>query len=1162
MLLNVCFGQNFQTKKLTIVRTGVPTKLDSFTVYPNSIQIIGDSTASFQYDSQKNTITVRSKRDSVRVKYQVFPFNLSKQYYNRDIRFLDTINYAFSDLTYFKKKMYKSEDQREELFTTENFNKNGNISRGISFGNTQSVFVNSSLNLQMEGNITPDLKLTAVISDQNIPVQPNGNTQNIQQFDRVYIQFEREKGGKLTAGDLVMKNKQGYFLKYLKNVQGVQGELEYQIGKDSKAFTLAGISFAKGKFTSLQLNGTGFDNSQSAILREGVAGPYRLSGANNERFITVIANSEKVYLDGNLLKRGFNYDYVIDYNTAEITFTANIIITKFSRVRVDFEYTERNYARSNYQIHHQQTYKRFEATLNYYSEQDNPSNPLSISLSDNDKRRLSLIGDTLAKAIVPSGDSVGFSASSILYRLLKDTLVNAINYKNIYIYSTNEQNAFYQVSFSQVGLGNGDYVQVITSTNGRVYQWVAPVNGQKQGSYQPSRIMATPKKLAMTTIGLKYKISNKEEIYTESAFSQNDLNLYSPIDNGDNQGRAFKFGYIGQDKTVIKGLKWFGNVDYEYLDKNFSPVDRFRAVDFDRDWNASNTTVNNFSAQLSQLKAIDQIATAQLGIKNKGGLVSYKIIKRQKGNDVNGIQHLVEMDQKINRWHFIGDLYKMNNENKLTDAQWLRYNLGVSYGSKWMVPGYQYSVDKNRVLALGRDSIISSAMYFEQHKLFVKNSDTSRSKFKLEHLIRQDNVPILGALPVATQSNTSTFNISKKINKTNDIILTTTYRKLVNKTKTDSRIPTLEETVMGRLDLNSFWWKKNVKSELTMASTTGRELRKEYVYLAVATGQGNYTWRDDNKDGIQQLNEFYEAINPDEKNYLKTFVPTDQYISAFTNNFNYRLNVVMPKEWKNSKVRTLKFLSKLSNNTQYTVDKKVTENAFLYRFVPFLNDIPDSVLLSNQSVVRSTFFFNRTSPVFGAEYSYQDITNKQLLTNGFETKNNRFMQFNIRTNIGKWFNFRVLSESGQRINASDFLENRNFKVQYYRLRPELAFQPNDQLRFTSTYLITTKQNLQNSNNQERALINEWMAEARINKAGSRSITANIKLIEIEYSGEINTPIGYEMLEALRPGSNYTWTLNWQQKLANGLQMTMSYDGRQSPQSPIIHIGRMQVSALF
>jgi hypothetical protein len=57
-------------------------------------------------------------------------------------------------------------------------------------------------------------------------------------------------------------------------------------------------------------------------------------------------------------------------------------------------------------------------------------------------------------------------------------------------------------------------------------------------------------------------------------------------------------------------------------------------------------------------------------------------------------------------------------------------------------------------------------------------------------------------------------------------------------------------------------------------------------------------------------------------------------------------------------------------------------------------------------------------------------------------------------------------------------------------------------------------------------------------------------------------VGLEVLQALRPGTNYTWSLNLEQRLTNGLNINVAYDGRKASGTNIVHTGRMQVAVLF
>ncbi|MBW7937069.1 MAG: hypothetical protein H3C71_08030, partial [Flavobacteriales bacterium] len=117
--------------------------------------------------------------------------------------------------------------------------------------------------------------------------------------------------------------------------------------------------------------------------------------------IVVLSGTETVFIDGKKMERGQENDYIIDYNTAEIRFTSNRLITKDSRMVVEFEYSDRNYQRWMVQAGNEWNYKGFSYRLNFFTEFDDKNVPLGQTLSDTQKVILSQIGDNLEQAFAP-----------------------------------------------------------------------------------------------------------------------------------------------------------------------------------------------------------------------------------------------------------------------------------------------------------------------------------------------------------------------------------------------------------------------------------------------------------------------------------------------------------------------------------------------------------------------------------------------------------------------------------------------------------------------------------------------------------------------------------------------------------------------------------------
>ncbi|MBL3655425.1 hypothetical protein [Fulvivirga sediminis] len=1133
-LTRCLFAQDINQRCKWVKTFNEPFNIDTLTLSPNSIFLneVDNTEVSVYYDfaSGKATVDTDQKLDSIQVCYSVLPFNLSTKYYHRSLDVYDS-NAIFKDPV--KEDVFM---RREQLFASEGINKSGSISRGISFGSNQDVFVNSTLNLNLEGKLTEDLNIRAAITDQNVPFQPEGNTQQLQDFDNVFIQVYNDKFS-VTGGDVVLKNRSSYFLKYYKNVQGGLAEVNYNLGKSELSNSL-GISVAKGKFNSVQIKPL-----------EGVQGPYRVPGPSGQNFIIILANSEKVFLDGKQLSRGYNNDYVIDYNSAEITFTNKVLITQFSRIRVDYEYSDQNYGRTIVTASHYQNSNKFGFFVNYYSEKDNKNRPLLVDLTTEDKQLLSEVGDRIDEAVISGVDSLGFSQDRVLYQQ-KDTIDNDGTRHRIYKYSTDSDEAFYQVVFSDMGLGNGNYVYERSTANGRVYMWVSPQGGVPQGQYEPVQQIAPPNKKQMTNIGATYALSKNESLYVEMAFSDQDLNLYSEIDNEDNNGFAIKTGLKSEKRKVsfLKDYLFNSQVEFEFDDQDFVPIDRFRYIEYDRDWGYDpNVQIADYD---------DFITNASLGIrKDSDNGLDYTVTYRRRGLQVDGFQQKGAFDKTLGNFQLRSNLFWLNSEQDSINISWKRLEGDLSYTTKWVIPGYQYSIDHNLNSFNKQDSLVSTAMYFNSHAFYLKNIPDSKLEFLLQHDYRKDKNIEEGSLNDYTTSNTSRLSLARDF-KNHRIGLLFTYRKLAYD-QTDE----LEETVAGRLDLQNNFFKRHIISNLTYALANSQEPRKEFVYVKVPTGEGTYTWRDLNDDGVQDLDEFFEAINLDERNYVRIFTLTNDFITAFQNTLTYRVSLQMPRDWKNEH-GWKQFLSRFSNNTSWAADVKTTDRSIDSRLLGFMKSIEESEVITEKNVLRTTFFYNRANVKYGGDFSFYRANQKQLLTGGFEARDVDEYTLNGRVNFSRQYNLKVSLKQGEKDVNSDFLNGRNYLIVSQAVSPEISWQPKGNFRLSLEFNYEEKNNTLALESIENAFIHEAGLNIKLNKAASSTFSTQIKVVNIDFNGEENSPVGYDMLNALRPGENFTWTVNWQQKVASGLQLNLSYNGRKSEESDVIHVGRVQVSALF
>ena len=112
-----------------------------------------------------------------------------------------------------------------------------------------------------------------------------------------------------------------------------------------------------------------------------------------------------------------------------------------------------------------------------------------------------------------------------------------------------------------------------------------PENGISQGNYAPVIQLVAPEKLQVAVVNGTYEPNEKTNIFFELAGSRNDLNLFSNLDDGNNDGFA---GRISAKHQIVKtDSLWNVNLyaDADNIKDNYITIQRLYRAEFNRDWN-------------------------------------------------------------------------------------------------------------------------------------------------------------------------------------------------------------------------------------------------------------------------------------------------------------------------------------------------------------------------------------------------------------------------------------------------------------------------------------------------------------------------------------------------------------------------------------------------
>ncbi len=1084
--------------------------------------------------------------DSVRVIYKTYPFPILSNYYHWQLQ-PQSPDSANTDTTVIA-KAYRANFLDELEGYQANLQKSGSIVRGIEIGNNRDLSLNSGLNLQLSGQIAPNVEILAALTDENTPIQPEGNTQNLREIDKVFIKLSSPHFGG-TLGDYILQLEQSEFGNVQRKLQGVVGEHH------------------TGSYRQEIIYGTsrGFFHSVRLLGQEGNQGPYLLTGRNGEREIIVLAGTERVYVDGILQTRGENNDYVIDYGLAQITFTNKKLITSENRIEVDFEYTSAFQRYSRTVIGAVTSGKPLHQKLQYeariFREWDDTNNLLEddTPLSDEEKSVLLTAGDNPLAAAVSGVDSVGANRGNYIFA---DTLINGQPMR--YLKYVGEKNGYLLVRFTGVGNGNGDYQRVSLQN----YRFVGP----RKGSYLPIRLVPLAARKQVANIAMQWQTTRQLSLKSEIAVSDFDQNVFSNIADSDNRGGAVQLTGSFKDSTLTLLGKNLGKMEFSLhwlnRDSAFAPLDRVIRPEYAYKWNL---TQNLLTTRENSFEINGQYHPYRwLQFHGNFGDIT-------KGSNVNARRWLAETRitglRLAPEVRFSTETVSSNATN--FNSLWQRRSLQVSKPNRSLVPLYRYQRE-NRTIDRQNNNV-RTGFLFEDHSLKFTSPELVGIKWEALTQFRIDYLydPTVFDL-TRKQAETQTFSLKGRFTGQKSLHgeFGITYRKKDFTTffedlsrdsialfQTDAQFQDTtwqdRQSHLANVQLQyrnqngtlSAQWDYQLASELQAI----REIR----YIEVEDNRGNFRFD-------STLNEYVPDPQGD---FLRFFFQTGDFRSVIRLETGLQLTYRPP-----ANAKTASGWSNLFNKTTIQSYIKVEEQSrppniwdiYLLNLSKFHNLTTSlrGVYLLNQDVI-----YNERNPEWGIliRSRYRDnLSNQFLDANNNERRIVWERSIETRRRIfARKVNISLGYQNGLQTRTVAALPSRNLNILQHLFSSGVNWRPSIRWQWQ----LKTEFGIEHDRNTATPLtVRYWEVKPQLVFSMRSKSRANLDISYLtvsETNNPADRPLPFEMARGKKAGSSWLWNFRFDYFINQNVTVNVSYSGRKDAgMTRTIHLGKAEVRAFF
>ena len=1015
--------------------------------------------------------------------------------------------------------------------TSPGLRSSGAVTRGLIAGTGRDVSIESGLRLEVEGSPAPGVSVTAALTDETIPVRPDGSTQRLDEFDRVAIEIAAP-AGQMRLGDFDVALGDSRFARFARKLQGASVDSRFGLTRAITGRVIAAGATVRGQF-----------RIQTLVPLDGVQGPYRLEGEAGERFILVVPGSESVWLDGRRLVRGTGY--TIDYATGEVSFSNGTLISSDRRITVEFSYSLNRYTRTVVATeagaagwNDRAGRPRLALGVSWLREADSGDFAEEFGLTPADSSLLAGVGDrpALRSGAVP----VPFDpeAPYVQYRVERigaDTVFVALDR------APDIGEIVYRVAFSRVEDGTGHYERAGQTVNGIVYAW------SERGDYEPVRRLPQPQSRRIVDFRGAVRPIPGLDLRAEWARSVHDLNRLSTVDSFDDVGDAI---HLEVSLGAPNHSTWSAVMLHQRWTRNFSSFDRIRPVEFARDWNIDPRSVRlTGGVSGTGAEALTDGRVRWLPTDSTVMDLDVARVVLGDGLDASRIRGTIRRSLP-GKPRFTYAVAAVRSQARFPArsgvlfSQQLRLDgSGRRALEPYMEAEYEHRTTADSVSALDGTSIryleLRPGLSFESGAWYL-GSEIER---------RSEAWPIHDRLVPAAVSWTARGDARYRGAWVVSLGWGYRIRDVQEEARSlpgagDTRALLISNEVAGKLH-------ERVALTWSYEARTERLPTLQEVYFRAGPERGEFVWLDENRDGIIQLDEFLPESTPDEGLYVRTYLPSDSLASVAS--VRSRLRLALDPGGAS-------LLRAWSGQTVFEVEEKsrTDERADIYLLRLDRFRVP-GLTVDGRIRFRQDLSLQPAGARLAADASYTLARSLSELAAGIERRNQAAAEFRLRGRLNRVVDASVVGRLEHQETGSTAFSSRRYDIRSRSLAPGVTWRATDATTLRLTLEVARKDDRIGSRSSNVARLPISLRFARPGKA---DVVLRFEASDVRLKGQATGLAAWELTDGRGPGRSWSWGATVQWDLGGSLRATAGYDGRAPSAAPVIHTGRIELTARF